>query len=66
MDNHNSCCLDHSGMLTRTDNNSKRIETVTRALDEHMREHRRNGMMIIITAISSIIAASGSIIAVLQ
>lgn len=58
-------CMDHSGVLQRLSDHSGRIETVTRGLDDHLKEHRRNSIMIMVSTITSSIAAGASVIVAL-
>lgn len=61
----NAGCMDHSGVLARLSDHSKRIEVLTRGLDSHLKEHRQNSAMLTVTALTSGIAAVSSIIVAL-
>lgn len=53
-------CMDHSGHSEILDSHSKRIYQIEKGLSEHVKEHRMNMNMLIVTLVGSVISALAS------
>ena len=58
-------CMDHSGVVQRLTDHSTRIEKISGAFDVHLTEHRENARLILVTTVTSCIAAGASLLAVI-
>ena len=58
-------CYEHSGLVESMRAHSKRIDLVSAELDTHLMEHRQNSRMILISTITSSIAAAASLVTIL-